>query len=504
MMRTVALWGEVQEGKGLRMGRFDAVVLNGHAVLPGRGVVQADVGIKDGRISAVGEGFSPGDADEVVDAEGKLVLPGAVDSHFHLGIYRDMTEDAKSETLSSLAGGVTSVVSYFRTGSHYLGKSGPYAEIFPEVLEATNGHSYVDYGYHLAPMTRDQIGEIERLVAEEGVASFKYYMFYKGLDLSGASSDAESYTMSEEYDLGHLFEIMEQVAKVQGTREDSSRFSLSIHCEQPELIRVFSERVRQDGTLTGLEAYSASRPTLTEHLAVAEVAVLAGHTRCPINLLHLSSEEALEAALDLKRQHPDLDARLETTLHHLALTYESYNDQRAKVNPPIRAQSDVDALWRGVVRGEIDWVCSDHACCSEEHKEGDLWQALPGFGGTALVYPFMLTEGSRRGLSFERIVDLVATNPARAYGLAPRKGAIAVGADADLTIVDMDQTYPVTTERLLSAQDHTPFEGMELTGWPVRTILRGQIAFAEGEAVGEPKGAYLKRPLTTEQPLTTP
>jgi len=486
------------------MDRFDTVVLGGLAVLPGRGAVRADIGIQDGRITAIGEGFSSSGADEAIHASGRLVLPGAVDAHFHLGIYRDITEDTKSETASSLAGGVTSVISYFRTGSHYLEKSGPYAEILPEVLEATGGHSHVDYGYHLAPMTRGQIGEIEHLAGEEGIASFKYYMFYKGLDLSGASSDAKGYTMSENYDLGHLFEIMEQVAKVQQTRTDGSRVSLSIHCEQPELIRVFSERVKQDGALTGLEAYSASRPTLTEHLAVAEVGVLAGHTRCPINLLHLSSEEALDAATDLQRQHPELDARLETTLHHLALTYESYNDQRGKVNPPIRAQSDVDALWRGVARGEIDWVCSDHACCSEEHKEGDLWSALPGFGGTALIYPFMLTEGRKRGLSLERIVDLVSTNPARAYGLAPRKGGIAIGADADLAIVDMDQTNPVTTERLLSAQEYTPFEGMDLTGWPVRTLLRGRTVFADGEAVGEPIGAYLKRPLTTEQPLTTP
>ncbi|MBD0358907.1 MAG: dihydroorotase family protein, partial [Rubrobacter sp.] len=334
------------------MAAFDTAVLNGRAVLPGGEPVRADVGIKDGRIAAVGE-ISSGEAEEVVDAEGKLVLPGAVDAHFHLGIYRDITEDAESETLSSLAGGVTSVISYFRTGSHYLNKSGPYAEIFPEVLEATNGHSYVDYGYHLAPMAREQIAEIENLLNEEGVSSFKYYMFYKGLDLSGASSDAKGYTMSENYDLGHLFEIMEQVARVQEARTDGSRVSLSIHCEQPELIRVFGERVREESTLTGLEAYSASRPALTEHLAVAEVGVLAGHTRCPINLLHLSSEEALDAALELKRQHPTLDTRLETTLHHLALTYESYNDQRGKVNPPIRAQSDVDALWRGTKRGEI-------------------------------------------------------------------------------------------------------------------------------------------------------
>jgi dihydropyrimidinase len=101
-------------------------------------------------------------------------------------------------------------------------------------------------------------------------------------------------------------------------------------------------------------------------------------------------------------------------------------------------------------------------------------------------------------------VDLVATNPARAYGLAPRKGAITVGADADLAVVDLDEAYPVTTERLLSAQEYTPFEGMELAGWPVRTILRGQTVFADGEPVGEPAGTYLKRPLALEQPLSTP
>ena len=486
------------------MALYDTVVLGGRVVLPGRGPVRADLGIKEGRIAAIGEGFTSADADEAIDAEGNLVLPGAVDAHYHLGIYRDITEDTKSETLSSLAGGVTSIISYFRTGSHYLEKTGPYSEIFPEVLEATQGHSYVDYGYHLAPMMREQVGEIERLVGEDGVASFKYYMFYKGMDLAGASSDAAGYTMSDSYDLGHLFEIMEQVARVQAGRDDGSRVSLSIHCEQPELIRIFKERVQEAGILEGLEAYSASRPTLTEHLAVAEVAVLAGHTRCPVNLLHLSSEEAFEAALELKRQHPALDARLETTLHHLALTYETYNDQRGKVNPPIRAQSDVDALWRGVLRGEIDWVCSDHACCSEENKEGDLWQALPGFGGTALIYPFMLTEGLKRGLSLERVVDLVATNPARAYGLSPRKGAITVGADADLAVVDLQETYPVTTERLLSAQDYTPFEGMELAGWPTRTLLRGRTVFSEGEAVGSPTGAYLKRPLAEARPLTAP
>jgi dihydropyrimidinase/allantoinase len=252
------------------------------------------------------------------------------------------------------------------------------------------------------------------------------------------------------------------------------------------------ERVRSAGALTGLEAYSAGRPPLTERLAIGEAGVLARATACPIQFLHLSSADALESAVEFRRAQRDLDVRLEVTLHHLALSYETYGDQRGKVNPPIRSEADREALWAGLVRGDVDWVCSDHACCSEEKKEGDMWAALPGFGGSALLYPYLLTEGPRRGLSIPRVVEVAATNPARAFGLAPVKGAIAIGADADLAIVDMNTTHVVTTERLLSAQDFTPFEGMELTGWPVQTLLRGRVVLRDGEPVGAPSGSYLR------------
>jgi dihydroorotase-like cyclic amidohydrolase len=469
---------------------FDVVVAGGNVVVGNAEPVVADIGIADGTIRSIGEALS---GEEVVDARGKLVLPGAVDAHYHLGIYRSIGEDAESETLSSLAGGVTSVVSYFRTGSHYLNKSGPYGEIFPEVLEATAGRARTDFAYHLAPMERAQVAEIPALVERFGIRSFKYYMFYKGIDLAGVG-DANAYRMSDTYDLGHLFEIMEAIAAVQQQLPPDDRVSLSIHAEQPELIRVFMERVRGDATLSGLEAYSAGRPPLTERLAIGEAGVLAEATACPVQFLHLSSATALDSASEFRRAHPELDVRLEVTLHHLALSYETYADQRGKVNPPIRSEADREALWAGLLRGEVNWVCSDHACCSEEKKEGDMWAALPGFGGSALLYPYLLTEGPRRGLSIPRIVAIAATNPARAFGLAPAKGAIAIGADADLAIVDMDATRAVTTERLLSAQDFTPFEGMELTGWPVQTLLRGRVVLRDGAPVGAPSGVYL-RPL---------
>jgi dihydropyrimidinase/allantoinase len=175
-----------------------------------------------------------------------------------------------------------------------------------------------------------------------------------------------------------------------------------------------------------------------------------------------------------------------------------------KVNPPIREQRDVDALWRAVESGAIQWVASDHACCLEELKQDQLWPAQPGFGGTALLYPVLVSEGyHKRGLGLDRIAELAATNPARAYALAPRKGTITVGADADLAIVDLDREQVVAPELLLSGQDHTPFEGVTVRGWPVLTMLRGRVVFRDGEVTAPASGEYLVRPLRAAQPVGT-
>jgi dihydropyrimidinase/allantoinase len=473
---------------------LDTAIVNGTVVLPSVGPVRCDVGVRDGRVTALADRLAPRDAARVIDARGKLVLPGAVDSHFHIGIYRDLAQDAESETRSAVRGGVTTVVSYFRTGSHYLNKSGPYRTIFPEVVAATHGHAYTDFAYHLGIMTTEQLDEIDWLVGEQGVASFKYYMFYKGLNLTSDSTRGTDYTMSDSYDLGHLYRLMTRVASASRTYGGRGRISLSLHCEQAELLRVFIEEVRRAGP-PGLEGYHRARPPLTEQLSIAEALVLTEATRCPVNLLHLSSREAIAAGSEGRRQHPHLDIKLETTLHHLALTYETAGGVIGKVNPPIRTDADREALWQAVVDGRVDTIVSDHACCSEEEKAGDFWSALPGFGGTALLYPYLLSEGPRRGLSLARVVELASAGPARAFGLFPRKGAIAIGSDADLVIVDPDREVVVTPGVLQSAQDFTPFAGLPVKGWPTHTLLRGQLVFEGSEVVGPPSGRYLARPV---------
>src|SRR5258708_10351036 len=219
------------------MARFDLAVVNGSLVVPYVGEVRADVAARNGQIVQLADTIDPADAESVVDATGKLVFPGGVDAHFHIGIYRPVAEDAASETRSALVGGVSTVVSYFRTGSHYLNRSGPYREIFPEVLAATQGHAFTDYGYHIAIMTSQQVDEVDWLVREMGVGSFKYYMFYKGLNLAASSTDAAAYTMSDVFDLGHLYRFMQAVSAAAANYGSADGpVSLSIHCEQPEII----------------------------------------------------------------------------------------------------------------------------------------------------------------------------------------------------------------------------------------------------------------------------
>src|SRR5213593_1725107 len=272
------------------MPRYDTAVLNGTVVVPYVGALRCDVGVRDGRIAALVDSIAAGDAGAVVDARGKLVLPGAVDSHFHIGIYRDLATDAQSETASALAGVVTTVLRYFRTDQNDLNKSGPYRTIFPEVVAATEAHAYTDFGYHIGVMTTEQLDEVDWLVGAQGVGSFKYYMFYKGLNLTSDSTRGSAYTMADTYDLGHLYLLMRQIAAAAIKYGAHGRVSLSLHCEQAELIRVFIEEVKRSGP-GGLEGYHRSRPPLTEQLSIAEALVLTDATRCPVNLLHLSSAE---------------------------------------------------------------------------------------------------------------------------------------------------------------------------------------------------------------------
>ena len=479
------------------MSKYDLVVKNGTVVIPLVGIRKADIGVANEKIAAISRSIDGKEAARVIDAAGKYVFPGAVDSHFHIGIFRPMDEDAMSESRSAAWGGVTTIGSYFRTGKNYLNKSGPYKEIYPEVLEKSRKSFYTDYVYHLTIMNPEQINEIDMLVAQFGVSTFKYYMFYKMLDLTGAAGSDKYLMINTSYDLGFLYNYMKEVAKATEKYKDYGRISLSIHCENPEIINAFTQYMRQHETGKALKDYSDARPAFQEKLAINEAEVLAAQAQCPVNLLHLSSIDAIEAGKEAVLRNPSLNILLESTLHHLGLSNDIDYGRHGKVNPPIRSREDVEALWQAVIKGDVKTVVSDHACSSKKIKEGDLWTSLAGFGGTELMFPLLLTEGHRkRGVPLQRIAEITSYYPAVYHELYPKKGTIAIGSDADLAVIDLEKEKEISVESMHSAQDFTPFEGFRYQGWPVCTILRGKVMFENDRIVGQPgDGQYIKRPV---------
>jgi len=327
-------------------------------------------------------------------------------------------------------------------------------------------------------------------------------MFYGSHGLHGRSSDQSSFLMTppdEKYDLAHLEFIMRGIEKARSERSAiAGAISLSLHCETPEIMTAYTKLVEEEGRLKGLEAYSASRPPHSEGLAVTIASYLAHETSLStINLLHLSSAKALEAAMLMAETFPHVDFRREVTIGHLLADYESTDDIGGKVNPPLRSRADVEALWDHLLAGNISWVSSDHACCRDEYKYGeprdDVFKGYSGFGGTEYLLPGLVSEGRRRGLSFDKMAQLVSWNPAQRFGLW-NKGNIAEGYDADIALVRLDDPWTVHAADSESTQEYTPFEGMAMDSRVVHTFLRGQQILRDGEIVGPPVGRYVPRP----------
>jgi len=463
----------------------------------------ADIAITGEKFARIASGIPPSEAKQTYEGKNRLAFPGVVDAHMHTGIYSPLAEDALSESKAAAQGGVTSSLNYFRSGQYYLNKGGPYRDFFPEVLATSKGRFHVDYGYHLAPMDSTHIAEIPELVDKHGVSSFKIFMFYGSHGLHGRSDAQREFLMigpEDRYDYAHFEFVMRgvQAARERFPRK-AAQISLSLHCETAEIMTAYTRIIESENKLSGLEAYHASRPPHSEGLAVFIAAYLASETALPtINLLHLSSRKALDAALQMAQVFPHIDFRREVTIGHLVLDVTSRAGVLAKVNPPIRPREDVEYLWQQLLAGRIDWVVSDHACCRHEtkaakHALGNIWLAKSGFGGTEYLLPALVSEGAKRGLSMNRIAELVSRNPAQRFGLNS-KGDVAEGLDADLVLVDPRESWTIRAKDSASTQGYTPFEGIELSARVKATFLRGELVCENGNVVGQPRGKYLHRP----------
>ncbi|MEA5504284.1 amidohydrolase family protein [Halotia wernerae UHCC 0503] len=483
--------------------RLDQIIKNVRVVRPHQDAVELlDLGIKDGKFAQIAPNISPDNSQEVFDAQNLLGFPGVVDAHMHIGIYQPLDKDAVTESKSAAMGGVTTSLNYMRTGQYYLNKGGSYKDFFPEVLALSQGNFFVDYSYHIAPISTQHIDEMQMLFEEYGIGSFKIFMFYGGYGLHGLSEQQNLFLMinkEERYDFAHFEFIMRGLTRlIEAHPEARDTISLSLHCEVAEILNAYTKIVENDSSLSGLHAYSAARPPHSEGLAICIASYLAHETNCAnINLLHLSSRKAMEAALTMQTAFPHINFRREVTVGHLLLDIDIPNGTWAKVNPPIRSRADVEYLWQAVLNHQVDWIVSDHACCSAEQKTNakdpnNIWLAKSGFGGTEYLLSGVFSEGSKRGMSYNHIAKLLSWNPSRRFGLL-QKGDIAIGYDADLVLVNPNETFVVNAAESESQQGYTPFEGVELTGRVKSTFLRGNLIYNNGQVLGSPTGRYLKR-----------
>jgi allantoinase len=446
---------------------FDLVIADARVHQPAGGVVEGWLGIADGRVAGVGTGAAPAAA-EVHDASGRDVIPGVIDTHTHFRDPGDThKEDFSTGTLAAAFGGVTTVVDMPNTGHMVITP-----EDFIEKREHVAGRSWVDYGLHAtfldsAPYVRD--------LAELGCAGLKWMLGYgewKGLRCQ-PSSNAETRAT-----------LLEAAA---------SDLLVSVHAESLPWLRDLSAMLRSEGR-SDVAAHGDSRPPFVEAISVAEATIAAAEYGCRLHIVHLTSEVPLKTAIALRDA---LGARLtfETCPSYLFLTHDDVEAQGVaiQVNPPMRSARDQVVMWDAIRSGEIYSVASDHAPTVPEDKvRHNPMDALPGVLAVETMLPLMLDAAAKGKVTLARVIELLASHPARLVRLDHRKGALVPGRDADFVIVDLEASTTVRGAELHSKQHFTPYEGRELQGAIDSVYVRGRPVVQNGrEANDQPFGEHV-------------
>ena len=426
----------------------DLVIHNGTVVGPDTAIA-ASVAIKDGKILAVGQGEAMPEAMETLDAAGLHLLPGAIDVHVH---FRDPgyphKEDWESGTAAAAFGGVTTVFEMPNTIPPTAN-----AELLAAKHAIASSKAYVDYGLY-GLLGEDTIERVGELIAG-GVIGFKLYMGNTFGKIPSPST-------------GAMLEAFEVVAPT-GKR-------VSLHAETNSIMERRQARLAEAGRNDPL-AHLASRPAVVAAEAVARAAILAEWTGARIHILHISSAAELVPLADAKGRGVDITG--ETCPHYLFLSADDYSRWRGiiRVNPPVREKENQIPIWNALVDGTIDLIATDHAPHTPEEKTRPvIWDVDCGFPGVEWQMPIMLTEVARGRASVCDYVRWSAVNPAKVWGLYPRKGAIQVGADADVALVDLGKRWTLDDARLQSRSKVSPWHGREVCGLPVHTLVRGRFA----------------------------
>ena len=451
---------------------MDLLIKNG-TIVTAKESFKADIAVDNGKIACIGMDLSM-EAQKTVDAEGKLILPGAIDAHTHLAMPFGGTISADSYlagTRAAACGGVTTVFDYpmQRKGKGIL-------ETVEQRRALCDPEACVDYAFHCCITDLNGgalLDEFADAVAY-GVTSFKCFLVYKkeGMMVDDAT-----------------------LVKVLLKSKETGAIT-NIHAENPDLIDLNIEKFLKEGKTSAWYHY-LSRPEFVEAEADKRAVHWAASVNAPLYLVHMADKEGLEAAIAAKSAGHRI--YIETCPQYLEFTCDVYKREDGRnfvCSPPMKGQESRDALWAAIKAGAVDTVATDHCPFQSYEKDwgkDDFTKIPNGCAGVENLYPYMLSAANDGIISFNRAVELCSANPAKIFGCA-QKGSLMPGKDADIVVYDPDKYLTISVKNMHSDYDHTIWEGRKVHGYPIQTYVRGRLVYDNGRFVGEPGyGQFIKR-----------
>lgn len=449
---------------------YDTVITDSHIILP-QGMVEKNILIDEGKI--VGFTNDVPSCDKKINGNGLVSIPGPIDTHVHYGVYSPINEAAKTESHAAAIGGITTMMRMLRLGN-------PFSTSLQAQLDAAADNHYVDYAIHASIFTPQQISEMSFCI-EKGITSFKIYMNLGGevghvyMDMPPNSSQL----VAAQVDVTD--KIVEETVKTAA----ELGCPVLVHAEDYESCGCGMKTAREKNQ-DGLSAWSESRSPEYEAKAIKTVCKFGRDYDCVIYFVHIGSERALKQIQEEKSLGTKIF--VETCPHYLTLSYEKQEGYLAKVMPPIRTENDRQALWSALSANQIDTVGTDHVANQLKLKLGgeDVWSALAGFPGIGTVLPILLNDGiNQNKITLEQLVNFTSHNAAQIFGMDPDKGTLEKNSDADITMIDLKLEKKVTSDLFGGFSDYIVYEGRNLKGWPVKTIVRGEMIAEDFEVVGK-------------------